>query len=421
MRSFTHTDCRILTKVTVRTYYFVRGKYVHEPKPIEPHPLGPPKNWRTCFVVDAIPRKTAPISPALTFTWLTKTRELLDEDGNVGWKISQEKEKRDRELTIELMDRVQQVIDSHAHLVKLHSQRSDAHFMGLLTNLLVYMASCKEYSHLHDCSAARDLEYELYWKRNGVKFVSKSSIDYVLRTKHPLPLIQDPSPETDESILQENYRPTDMVFFDKGFSVLGNYGGFRVDIDQTRPHVHTMFCYRTTASTESALKMYGLTILFSQALAQARQSGLRGDAPLLPRPVVSQGVFLNFSHAIFLRFQLNTLDYSSDSAYYNWLQSSPLIPRFNRESSTSTKEINFEYIQHLISSLSSPTDNTVLDVHELNQSISLPKPELFIPRYPRLKKYKNNVYTYRKNHGLRLQGKLTGRLDLKCLPEDRPK
>ena len=70
--------------------------------------------------------------------------------------------------------------------------------------------------------------------------------------------------------------------------------------------------------------MYGLTILFSQALAQARQSGMRGDAPVLPRPAVSQGVFLNFKHAVFLRFQLNTLDYSSESAYYNWLQSSPL-------------------------------------------------------------------------------------------------
>ena len=194
-----------------------------------------------------------------------------------------------------------------------------------------------------------------------------------------------------------------------------------MDIDQTRPHVHTVFSYKPTASSETALKMYGLTILFSQALAQARQSGMRGDAPVLPRPAVSQGVFLNYNHAVFLRFQLNTLDYSSESAYYNWLQSSPLIARFNRESPTAPREINFQYIQHLIGSLSTPTDSNVVNVHEINQSISLPKPEPFIPKYPRLKKYKNNVYAYRRTRGIRLQGKLTGSRHLKCLPEDRPK
>ena len=58
--------------------------------------------------------------------------------------------------------------------------------------------------------------------------MSKSTMDYVLKTRHPLPLLQDPAPETDESILQQRYVPTDMVFFDRGFSVLDNYGGFRL-------------------------------------------------------------------------------------------------------------------------------------------------------------------------------------------------
>ena len=143
MRCFSRREFRIPAKVPVRAYYFVRGKYVHERTPIEPHPLGPGKNWRTCFVVDAIPRNTAPVAPGLTYTWLTKTRELLDEDGNVSLNVSREKEDQDRELTIELMDRVQHVLDSHAHLVRINSQRTDAHFMGLLTNLLIYMSNCK--------------------------------------------------------------------------------------------------------------------------------------------------------------------------------------------------------------------------------------------------------------------------------------
>ena len=143
MRSLTGREFWILTKVPKRSHYFVRGKYVHEPKPIDPHPLGMPKNWRTSFVVDAVPRKTAPISHDLTYRWLTKTRELLKEDGSVGLDISFEKEKKDNELTTELMARVQHVIDSHAHLVRIHSHRTDAHFMGLLTNLLVYMSSSK--------------------------------------------------------------------------------------------------------------------------------------------------------------------------------------------------------------------------------------------------------------------------------------
>ena len=143
MLSLTGREFGILTKVPKRSHYFVRGKYVHEPKPIDPHPLGPAKNWRTSFVVDAVPRKTAPISPELSYKWLTKTRELLKEDGSVGLDNSFEKEKRDKELTTELMARVQHVIDSHAHLVKIHSHRTDAHFMGLLSNLLVYMSSCK--------------------------------------------------------------------------------------------------------------------------------------------------------------------------------------------------------------------------------------------------------------------------------------
>ena len=143
MRCFSRRVFRVPAKVLVRTYYFVRGKYVHEPTPIEPHPLGPPKNWRTCFMVDAIPRNTAPIAPGLTYTWLTKTRELLDADGNVGLNVSRDKEEQDRELTIELMDRVRHVVDSHAHLVRTNSHRSDAHFMGLLTNLIIYMSNCK--------------------------------------------------------------------------------------------------------------------------------------------------------------------------------------------------------------------------------------------------------------------------------------
>ena len=193
-----------------------------------------------------------------------------------------------------------------------------------------------------------------------------------------------------------------------------------MDIDQTIPHVHTVFCYRTAAGSEAYLKMYGLTTLFSQALAQARQSGLRGDAPLLPRPVVSQGVFMNYNSAIFLRFQLNTLDYSSGSAYYNWLQSSPLVCRYTQESPSATRQINYEYIRHLIGALSAPTDAAVSNVHEINSSISLPKPESFIPKYDRTKKYKNNVYKYRRSRGIRVQGKLTGKRNLKCLPENRP-
>ena len=191
-------------------------------------------------------------------------------------------------------------------------------------------------------------------------------------------------------------------------------------MDQTCPHVHTVLCYRTTASSEAALKMYGLTTLFSQALAQARQYGLRGDAPLLPRPVVSQGIFLNYTAAIFLRFQLNTLDYSSDSAYYNWLESSPLVSRYTQESPSAPREINYEYIRCIIGALSAPTDTAVADAHEINKSISLPKPESFIPKYNRTKKYKNNVYAYRRSRGIRLQGKLTGKRNLKCLPENRP-
>ena len=191
-------------------------------------------------------------------------------------------------------------------------------------------------------------------------------------------------------------------------------------MDQTRPHVHTIFCYRTSTGSEAALKMYGLTVLFSQALAQARQSGLRGDAPLLPRPVVIQGVFLNYNSAIFLRFQLNTLDYSSGSAYYNWLQASPLMSRYTQESPSAPRQINYEYIRHLIGALSAPTDPAVPNVHEVNMSISLPKPESFIPRYERTKKYKNNVYKYRRSRGIRLQGKLTGDRNLRCLPENRP-
>ena len=95
-------------------------------------------------------------------------------------------------------------------------------------NPIIKFVLKQRYPHLHACSTARDVEYELYWRRNEVNFVSKSTMDYVLRTRHPLPLLQDPTPETDESILQRNYAHTDMVFFDKGFSVLGNYGGFRL-------------------------------------------------------------------------------------------------------------------------------------------------------------------------------------------------
>ena len=94
-------------------------------------------------MVDATPRNTAPVPPGLTYMWLTKTRELLDHEGNVSLNVSQEKESQDRELTIELMDRVQHVVDSHAHLVRIHSHRTDAHFMGLITNLLIYMSISK--------------------------------------------------------------------------------------------------------------------------------------------------------------------------------------------------------------------------------------------------------------------------------------
>ena len=163
--------------------------------------------------------------------------------------------------------------------------------------------------------------------------------------------------------------------------------------------------------------MYGLTILFSQALAQARQSGLRGDAPLLPRPVVTQGVFINYDHALFLRFQLNTLDYSSDTAYYNWLQSSGYIPTFTKESADQEIQANPEFIQHLVSILSSQTDTSVADVYDINSQVSLPKPEAFIPKYPRLRKYKTNVYTYRKQRGFPLRGRPTGDPRAKIIPD----
>ena len=123
-------------KIQVRTFKFVHGRYVHEPTPIYSHPLGSPKNWKKSFMVFQIPKNTAPIAPSLTYPWLTKTRELPSD-----WLSHLDGEEEVVALAEELRGRVQHVVSSHEDLVGLYTRRTDAHFMGLLTNLILCMTA----------------------------------------------------------------------------------------------------------------------------------------------------------------------------------------------------------------------------------------------------------------------------------------
>ncbi len=300
-----------------RTGYISRlYSYVHVPKPVPPHLLGPGRLWRKCYEVYPYSEMGGVLQK---YQYLTKTAvfgglpEMFNSQVIPEEHLVQEISQRAAEF---LIDRSQSVPPNSKFQ---NYEIADGFLQSFLVSL--WQLSTK-YPHLVHSHLARKPRIETYWRNNGVNYISFPKPMSLLLTTSPLKLFCDPdyTDQTDIPVPSFDYQPTHMRLFERSFDTIDVCGGCKRQ--GPYPFAHTLFLFDRTQNTPEQTHSHALMSMFAQTSAQTVQNGFKLDQDLV-YPLSIQAILTDGHRFSFACYQLNTLDLRAESKSsrqnYLWL------------------------------------------------------------------------------------------------------
>ena len=291
--------------------------YVHVPKKVPPHLLGPGGVWRKCYKVHPY---SEIVSPLQKYQWVTKTIKIegLPE---VYSNISPPNET----LIDDSMERAREFLINHFHRMTTNFRRTELND-GLLHSILIPVWQLgSKFPHIVDSYLTRNPKIECYWRRNTSNYVCFTNPLSSLYSSSPLQLFCDPENDTTEGSLPSfDYHPSHMGLFEHRFDQINVFGGCKRQ--SPYPFSHTLFVMDRTSHSPEQTYAHALMQMFTQSAAQTIQNGFQLDKDL-HFPLSSQAILTDGKRFTFACYQLNTLDLTkeSQSTRYNYLWVGPSI------------------------------------------------------------------------------------------------
>ena len=277
--------------------------YVHVPKKVPPHLLGPGGVWRKCYEVHPYSEIGGVLQK---YQFLTKTL-VLDGLPDIYEKFVQ----LDEDFVDDLTQRAAEFLSNRSQHVTTHFKRSEV-ADGLLQSLMVpFWQLGSKYPHIIDSTFTRSPKVETYWRNKGINYICFSSPMNALFTSSPLQLFagsesafEDTSPPLTE------YLPFTIGLFERSYDQIEVSGGCKRQ--GPYPFSHTLFMFNRTKNTTEQTHAHALMSMFAQTAAQTIQNGFKLDQDLI-FPLSCQAVLTDGRKFSFACFQLNTLDFRRDS------------------------------------------------------------------------------------------------------------
>lgn len=294
--------------------------YVHVPKEVPPHLLGPGFIWRKCYEVypyseiDDVLKK---------YQFLTKTSIY-----NHLPKIFNQHVQIEETLVQNLIERAEQFLvdrSQYASSTMKKSEVSDGLLQSLLTGIWQLGA---KYPHIVNSHIARNPRVEMYWRRNSTSYICFPKPTNILFSTSPHQLFMEESITTADQILSPDipvpeayFNPiTEIRLFQRSFDQIDVCGGCKRQ--SPYPFAHTLFMFQRSRNTTEQTHAHALMSMFCQTAAQTVQNGFKLDSDLV-YPLSVQAILTDGRKFSFACFQLNTLDFRFDSKSskenYLWL------------------------------------------------------------------------------------------------------
>ena len=315
MESFSSMALRCSLKFNRLQFVTRYYSYVHVPKKVPPHMLGPGRIWRKCYEVYPY-SETGGVLQKYQFLTNTTVINGLPEtfDSNVSPEEHPIKDVTQRAAEF-LIDRSQNVSpESRFQKYEIAD--------GFLQSFLVSIWQLgTRYPHIVHSHLARKPRIEAYWQKNGTNYVTFPKPMSLLYTTSPLKLFCDPEYIIDSTTIPSiDYRPTNIGLFERSFDTIDVCGGCKRQ--GPYPFGHTLFLFDRTQNTLEQTHSHALMAMFAQTSAQTVQNGFKLDQDLA-YPLCMQAILTNGQRFTFACYQLNTLDFrqksSTNRQNYLWL------------------------------------------------------------------------------------------------------
>ena len=279
--------------------------YVHVPQKKPPHILGPGWLWRKCFIVHP---RTQTLDPLTKYQWLTKSVVVNDLPEQIlsmpplDDKVLEDFQRRAQDFL---------AFQNHSRQARFKMPFTKLELSSFFQSILASVWSLgNHYDHIVQSHLTYSRDVKCYWRRNGDNYLCVSDPLYVLRTTKALGLFSEPDFQGGDTIPPVQYKPSHLGLFEHSVDQILPSGG--VQSRSPFPMAHTLFVRDHHSRSVEQLHAHGLMQLFAQAAAEAVQNGFKIDKHL-PYPLVNQAVLTDGQTFTFVCFQLNTLDFRSDS------------------------------------------------------------------------------------------------------------
>ena len=311
--------------------------YVHVPKKVPPHLLGPGCVWRKCYEVHPYSEIGGVLQK---YQFLTKTSvlnglpEVYEQHVNPGENIIEDMTER----------AIQFLVDRFKHNVA-HFRRSEI-TDGLLHSMIASAWQLgSKYPHLLNSHFAVNPRVETYWRRNGNNYICLPKPMNILFTSSPLQLYCDPG-TTDTMMESFEYQSSEIGLFQRSFDEINVCGG--CERQGPYPFAHTLFMFDRTKNNPEQTHAHALMSMFAQTSAQSVQNGFKLDQDLV-YPLSLQAILTNGRRFSFACYQLNTLDFkpNSKSSKTNFLWLGPSLDLYEHISPAGDIDLNRDVLQYM--------------------------------------------------------------------------
>lgn len=334
VRSFFH-----LPKLFCRHY-----GYVHVPKKVPPHLLGPGFVWRKCYEVYPYSEIDGVLEK---YQFLTKTAIYNDLPKTLDQHVPVEEQ-----LVQNLIERAEEFLVDRSEYTASTMKKSEVSD-GLLQSILAGVWQLgSQYPHIINSHLTRTPRVEMYWQRNSTNYICFPKPTNILFTASPLQLFveeeQDVDMVPDIPVPETYFDPvTNIRLFQRSFDQIDISGGCKRQ--GPFPFAHTLFMFERSRNTTEQTHAHALMSMFCQTAAQTVQNGFKLDMDLV-YPLSIQAILTDGKRFSFACYQLNTLDFrlNSNSSKQNYIWLGPTLDLYRYISSNGEiMDVNRDIVKYI--------------------------------------------------------------------------